>query len=219
MAEIRLEAKARDNFGKGAARQLRREERIPAVLYQHGEVPTHVSLPYHDTMLALRQANVLFSIQLPNGDKQLAVAKDIQRDPVRQIIEHVDLLKVRAGEKIQVDVPVHIIGESADGTIHLVDANTLAVMAEATNIPAGFEVDIEGLEAGTTITAGEVKLPYGVELIDDPEMLVVAVTVPKEEVEEPVEAEEGEEGAEGAEGEEGEAAEGAADEATEEAAE
>jgi large subunit ribosomal protein L25 len=220
MAEIQLAALPRTDFGKGAARQLRREERIPAVLYGRGEAPIHVSLPYHDTMLALRQANVLFGINLPESKKQLAVAKDVQRDPVRQLIEHVDLLKVRAGEKIQVEVPIHIVGESADGTIHLVDINTLAVLAEATHIPAGFEIDIEGLEAGTTIHAGEVTLPAGTELVTDPEHAVVLITVPKEEAEEPAEGEEGAEG-EAAEGEaaEGDAAEGDAEAKSDEAAE
>ena len=195
--EIKLAALPRTNFGKGAARQLRREERIPAVLYTQGETPTHVSLPYHDTMLALRQANVLFSIELPGEDKQLAVAKDIQRDYVRQIIEHVDLLKVRKGEKIQVDVPIHLEGESEAGTIHLVDAQTLTVLAEATRIPANLIIDITDLPAGTTITAGQVKLTEGATLVDDEDMPVVFITVPREESEE-TEAAEGEEGAESA---------------------
>jgi large subunit ribosomal protein L25 len=208
MAEVRLIGIERTEFGKGAARRLRREELIPAVMYELGETPTHVALPAHETMLALRQANVLFNI-ITNGNSQLAVTKSVQRDPVRQIIEHLDLLKVRAGEKITVEVPVHIIGESAEGTIHLVELQNVSLQAEATHLPQLLEIDITDLEEGHVIHAGDLVLPVGSVLESDPELAVVHITVPKEEVEEEPETTEAEEGEESetAEGEEGEAAE------------
>jgi large subunit ribosomal protein L25 len=178
VSEIKLAAEARTEFGKGAARRIRRENKIPAVLYGHGTDPVHITLPGHDTMLAVRHSNVLFSIDL-DGKAQLAVAKDVQRDPVRNVIEHVDLLLVRKGEKIAVDVTVNVVGESAPGTIHLVESQTLSVQAEATHLPESVDVSIEGLGAGTHITAGEVKLPAGSELLTDPAYLVVAIAEPK----------------------------------------
>jgi len=205
MAEIRLNGIERTEFGKGAARRLRREKLIPAVMYELGETPTHVALPEHETMLALRQANVLFNI-ITNGQSQLAVTKSVQRDPVRQIIEHLDLIKVRAGEKITVDVPIVIIGESADGTIHLVELQNVSLQAEATHLPQSLDVDITDLEDGHVVRAGDLALPTGSVLETDPEVAVVLITVPKEETEEP---------AEGEAGEEGEAAEAAAGEAAE----
>jgi len=212
MAEIRLVGIERTEFGKGAARRLRRNSLIPAVMYELGETPTHVALPEHETMLALRQANVLFNI-ITNGKSQLAVTKSVQRDPVRQIIEHLDLLKVRAGEKITVEVPIVIVGESADGTIHLVELQNVSLQAEATHLPQSLEVDITGLEEGHQVKAGDLVLPTGSVLESDPELTVVHITVPKEEAEET---------AEETEGEETEAAEGeteAAESETEEAAE
>jgi len=210
MAEIRLVGIERTEFGKGAARRLRRDNLIPAVMYELGETPTHVALPEHETMLALRQANVLFNI-ITNGNSQLAVTKSVQRDPVRQIIEHLDLLKVRAGEKITVEVPIVIVGESADGTIHLLDLQNVSLQAEATHLPQSLEVDITDLEEGHVVRAGDLIMPHGSVLETDPEVAVVLITVPKEEVEETEEAE-GEEGeAEATE----EAAEGEAEEAAE----
>jgi large subunit ribosomal protein L25 len=193
MAEINLAAEARTEFGKGAARRSRREGKIPAVLYGHGTDPLHVALPYHDTMLALRQANVLFSIEV-DGKAQLAVAKDVQRDPVRQIIEHVDLIIVKAGEKIAVDVPVHIVGEAMSGAITLLDMQTLSLEAEATKIPQNVTVDVDRLPFGTVITAGEVTLPEGATLLADPGASVVRIVEPAVEAETAeVEGEEGEE--------------------------
>ncbi|MFI6423508.1 50S ribosomal protein L25/general stress protein Ctc [Promicromonospora sp. NPDC050880] len=179
MAEIKLAAEARTEFGKGAARRIRRDNKIPAVLYGHGTDPVHVTLPGHESMLALRQTNVLLSIELDGAKGQLAVAKDIQRDPVRNVIEHIDLQVVRAGEKITVDVTVNIVGESAPGTIHLVEAQTLSVEAEATHLPESVDVSIEGLEAGAQVHAGEVTLPSGVTLLTDPEHAVVLITEPR----------------------------------------
>ena len=182
MAEIKLAAEPRTEFGKGAARRIRRDNKIPAVLYGHGTDPVHVTLPGHESMLALRQTNVLLSIEL-DGKGQLAVAKDIQRDPVRNVIEHIDLQVVRAGEKITVDISVNIVGESAPGTIHLVEEQTLSV-----------EVSIEGLESGAQVHAGEVALPAGSTLLTDPNAVVVLITEPRGEAS-PDEAEESAESA------------------------
>ncbi|MFD2793403.1 50S ribosomal protein L25/general stress protein Ctc [Promicromonospora vindobonensis] len=178
MAEIKLAAEPRTEFGKGAARRIRRDNKIPAVLYGHGDDPVHVTLPGHESMLALRQTNVLLNIDV-NGKGQLAVAKDVQRDPVRNVIEHIDLQVVSAGEKITVDISVNIVGESAPGTIHLVEEQTLSVEAEATHLPEFVEVSIEGLESGAQILAGDVKLPAGSELLTDPSYVVVLVTEPR----------------------------------------
>lgn len=192
MSEIKLVAEARTEFGKGAARRVRRANKIPAVLYGHGSDPLHVTLPGHETMMALKHSNALFSIEL-EGKAQLAIAKDVQRDPVRNVIEHVDLLIVKKGEKVAVDVPVVVTGESAPGTIHLVDLQTLAVEAEATHLPESIEVSIEGLEAGSQILAGDVKLPQGTTLTADAELLVVSVTEPQAEATEDEAAEAAEE--------------------------
>jgi large subunit ribosomal protein L25 len=178
MAEIKLVAEARTQFGKGAARRIRREDKIPAVLYGHGTQPVHITLPGHESMLALRHSNALFAIEL-EGESQLAIAKDVQRDPIRGFIEHIDLLVVEQGEKVSVDVTVNVVGESAPGTIHLVEAQTLAVEAEATHLPESIDVDITGLEAGATVTAGDVKLPEGATLVVDPEHIVVTIAEPR----------------------------------------
>ncbi|MFC8800727.1 50S ribosomal protein L25/general stress protein Ctc [Promicromonospora sp. NPDC057138] len=178
MAEIKLAAEARTEFGKGAARRIRRDNKIPAVLYGHGGDPVHVTLPGHESMLALRQTNVLLNIDV-DGKGQLAVAKDVQRDPVRNIIEHIDLQVVRAGEKITVDISVNIVGEPVPGTIHLVEEQTLSVEAEATHLPESVEVSIEGLESGSQIHAGDVVLPEGSTLLTDPKAVVVLVTEPR----------------------------------------
>ncbi|MBB5472008.1 large subunit ribosomal protein L25 [Cellulomonas hominis] len=177
VSEVKLAATARTEFGKGAARRLRRAHQIPAVLYGHGTEPVHVALPGHETMLAVKQANALFEIEL-EGKATLAIAKDVQRDPVKNVIEHVDLLIVRRGEKVSVEVPVTVVGESAPGTIHIVETQALALEAEATHLPEHVEVSIEGLEAGTALTAGELTLPKGAALVTDAETIVVTVTVP-----------------------------------------
>ncbi|MEN1976629.1 MULTISPECIES: 50S ribosomal protein L25/general stress protein Ctc [unclassified Cellulomonas] len=177
MSEVKLVATTRTEFGKGAARRLRRAHQIPAVLYGHGTEPVHVALPGHETMLAVKQANALFEIEL-EGKATLALAKDVQRDPVKNVIEHVDLLIVRRGEKVTVEVPVTVVGESAPGTIHIVETQTLTLEAEATHLPEHVEVSIEGLEAGTALTAGELALPAGSVLEGDAEQVIVTVTVP-----------------------------------------
>ena len=191
-----LAATRRTEFGKGAARRIRREDQIPAVLYGHGTDPVHLTLPGHSTWLALKDnPNALLTITF-DGGQELALARDVQRDPVRRTIDHIDFILVRKGEKVVVDVSVILDGESAPGTIHMLESQTLSVLADATKIPESLEVSIEGLEEGAIIRAGEVSLPDGVELETDPEYEVVIISVPRAEVEEDEEeAEETEEGA------------------------
>jgi large subunit ribosomal protein L25 len=214
----KLVAEVREQFGKGFARRIRAAGRIPAVIYGHGTDPQHVSLPGHEVGLILRKANQVLELDIA-GKTQLALVKDVQKDPVRQIIEHLDLVIVRKGEKVTIDVPVHVEGESAAGTIAALDSNTLSLEAEATHIPERIVVNIEGAEDGTQIFAKDLTLPEGSTLISDPDTLVVNVTVPAEVDLGETEVAEGE-AAEGEEGEavEGEAAEGdaaASDEAAE----
>ena len=175
---LTLTAEPRTQFGKGFARRARMAGQIPAVIYGHGTEPVHVLLPGHDTTMALKTKNALLTIKL-GGDSQLALAKDVQRDPVRRIIEHIDLLIVKKGEKITVDVPLHIVGESYPGTIHIQDHTTLQVIAEATHIPESFEANIEGLEEGHNLTAADIKLPAGAELVTEPDTILVSITVPR----------------------------------------
>jgi large subunit ribosomal protein L25 len=165
----KVHAELRTSFGKGFARRLRAAGKIPAVIYGHGEEPVHVALPGHQVALLLRRANAVLELDV-EGTNQLTLVKDVQKDPVHQIIEHIDLLVVKKGEKIQVDVPISVIGESAPGTIAAQDANTVLLEVEATHIPQRVEVDVEGLEDGTHITAADLKLPRGASLIVDPEI-------------------------------------------------
>ncbi|CAL8976066.1 MAG: 50S ribosomal protein L25/general stress protein Ctc [Cellulomonas sp. 73-145] len=178
MAETKLVATARTEFGKGAARRLRRAHQIPAVLYGHGTAPVHVALPGHELMLAVKHSNALLAIEL-DGKTTLALAKDVQVEPVHQVIEHVDLLIVRRGEKVTVDVPVHVVGESAPGTIHVVETQTLSLEADATALPDRVEVSIEGLEDGAIVHAGGITLPAGATLLTDAEHIVLTVSVPR----------------------------------------
>ena len=173
----KLVAEVRDQFGKGFARRIRAAGRIPAVIYGHGTDPQHVSLPGHEVSLLLRKANAVLELDIA-GKTQLTLVKDVQKDPVRQIIEHIDLLVVKKGEKVAIELPVVLTGESFAGTIANLDATTLSVEAEATHIPEHVEVSVEGLEEGAHITAADVKPPKGVTLIADPETLVVAISVP-----------------------------------------
>ena len=171
----KLVAESRTVFGKGAARRIRATGKIPAVIYGHGTEPQHVTLPGHEVSLILRKANAVFDLDI-NGKSQLALVKDVQKDPVRQIIEHIDLVIVRKGEKVTIDIPVHLEGEAEPGTQVLQDANTLSIEAEATNIPERLIVSIEGLGEGTHITASQVELPAGSTLVSDPDTLVVGIT-------------------------------------------
>jgi large subunit ribosomal protein L25 len=197
-------AEARDSFGKGAARKIRAAGKIPAVIYGHGTDPQHVTLPAHQVGLLIRKANAVLDLQIA-GKSQLALVKDVQKDPVHQIIEHLDLIVIRQGERVQVEVPVHLEGESYPGTIADLDAKTLTLDAEATHIPENIVLSVEGLEEGTQIHAKDVELPKGATLVSDPETLVVLVHVPQK-------VDLGEEAAEAA------AAEAPAGEAAEEAA-
>lgn len=211
MTDNKLVATTRTKFGKGAARSIRREHKIPAVMYGHGTVPVHITLPGHETMMALKVANVLLTIEI-DGKDQLALAKDIQRHPIRPIIEHVDLVVVRKGEKVTVDVPVHVVGEAAIETVVSLENNTVELAVEATHIPERLEVRVDGLQAGTQIHARDLELPKGAELVTEADVLVVNITqaITAEELEAElaveaaapaVEAVEGAEGAEGAEAE------------------
>ncbi len=172
-----LKAIPRTEFGKGAARRLRAADMIPAVIYGHGEAPRHVTLPGHDTMLAVKNSNALLTIHIEN-DKVLGLVKDVQRDPVKRHIEHVDLVIVRRGEKVQVEVSVYLEGEAAPETVVTVAAQSLQLEVEATAIPESLVVDVEGLEAGTQVLASSVTLPAGAVLLSDPDTLVVNVTEP-----------------------------------------
>jgi len=173
--EVKLTAELRTEFGKGAARRIRRAHKVPAVLYGHGTDPIHIALPGHETLLALRTANALLSIEV-NGSSQLALPKQVQRDPLRHTIEHVDLVIVRRGEKVTVDVRVQVEGEAGPETLVVVDHSSIPVEAEATNIPQQIVVSVEGLPPGTQILARDLRLPAG-SLVDlDPETLIVNIT-------------------------------------------
>ncbi len=175
MPEVKLTAELRTEFGKGAARRLRRAHKVPAVLYGHGTDPVHISLPGHDTLLALRTANALLSIDV-NGQSQLALPKQVQRDPLKHTIDHVDLVLVRRGEKVTVDIAIQLEGEAGDDTLVVVDHNSLPIEAEATHLPEQIMVSIEGLPAGTQILARDLVLPEGASLGLDPETLIVNIT-------------------------------------------
>lgn len=177
MADFKLIAEPRNEFGKGAARRTRRAGRIPAVVYGHGGDPVHISIDGHATMMALKHANALFEIESTDGAKNvLAIARDVQTDAVTRQIEHLDLIIVKRGEKVEVDVPVHIIGESAPGTMVQQEESTILIKADATKLPEYVEVTIDGRAAGEHVLAGQVELAKGVELAADPELLVVNVS-------------------------------------------
>jgi large subunit ribosomal protein L25 len=173
--EVRIAAEPRSEFGKGPSRRVRRAGRVPAVLYGHGTDPRHVSLPGHDVLLALRTANVLIRLEGLPGGSQLALPKAIQRDAIKGTVEHVDLIMVRRGEKVTVDVPVTVTGEVAPDGLLDQQLVQISVDAEATNIPPGIEVDIEGMEVGASVHAGDLTLPSGVSLAVEPDVLVLHV--------------------------------------------
>ncbi len=175
MPEVKLAAEMRTEFGKGAARRIRRANKIPAVLYGHGSDPVHITLPGHETLLALRVANALLSVEV-DGTSQLALPKQVQRDPIKGLIEHVDLVLVRRGEKVTVDVSIQVTGEAAPDTLVMVDRNVVAVEAEATRIPNEIEVSIEGMQPGVQILASDLKLPAGATLADEGDILIVNIT-------------------------------------------
>ena len=179
MSEVKISAEPRTEFGKGGARRTRRAGLVPAVLYGHGEAPVHIALPAREFAAAIRHGglNQVFTIDIVGGSgATLALPKAIQRDPIRDTYEHVDLIIVKRGEKVQVDVPVTLTGEAARNTLVVNESTTLAVTAEAMHLPSGFEVSIEGLEAGATVTAADVTLPSGCELAVEPEFVLANIT-------------------------------------------
>ncbi|MFC5805466.1 50S ribosomal protein L25/general stress protein Ctc [Streptomyces formicae] len=195
MSEVKLATETRTEFGKGAARRIRRENKVPGVLYGHGVDPIHVTLPGHDLLLALRTPNVLLALEI-EGKKELAIPKAVQRDPLKGFLEHVDLLLVKRGEKVSVEIPVHAEGELAPGGNLLEHVlNALPVEAEATHIPESFTVSVEGLEAGASVLAKDITLPNGVTLGVEEDAVVLQVLAaqaeePAAEAEEAVEGEE-----------------------------
>ena len=200
MVDNHVAVETRTSFGKGAARKLRASGKIPAVVYGHGADPLHVALPAHETTLIARRANALIELKMTDGE-QLVLIKDVQRDPVRQIIEHLDLVIVRKGEKVTVDIAVHVEGEPMSGTMVQMDHSSITVEAEATHIPEYVSVTVDGLEEGSQIHAGELSLPDGSTLVSDPEALILSIQLPPKVVEpEPGAVAEGEAGGEGAEG-------------------
>jgi large subunit ribosomal protein L25 len=173
--EVHITAEARDEFGKGAARRSRRAGRVPAVLYGHGTQTRHLSLPGHELMLALKTPNVLLRLDGLKPGSEIALPKAVQRNPVRGFIEHVDLILVRRGEKVTVEVPLRVTGDIVPDGLLEQQLVQISLEAEATNIPQGIDVDVEGMEIGAAVHAGDLKLPGGVSLQLDPETLVLHV--------------------------------------------
>ncbi|PZT70556.1 50S ribosomal protein L25 [Streptomyces sp. SW4] len=192
MSEVKISAETRTEFGKGAARRIRRADKVPGVLYGHGSDPLHLTFPGHDLLLALRTPNVLISLEIDGKTNELAIPKSVQRDPLKGFLEHVDLLLVKRGEKVQVEVPVVAEGELAPGgnlLEHVLDA--LPVEAEATHIPEQLTVSVEGLEAGASVHAKDIALPNGVTLAVEEDAVVLQVLAAQAE-EAPAEGAEGE---------------------------
>ncbi|MDX6433623.1 MAG: large subunit ribosomal protein [Streptosporangiaceae bacterium] len=179
MSEVRIAAEPRTEFGKGAARRTRRAGRVPAVLYGHGTDPQHISLPGHELMLALKTSNVLLRVQGLSGADELALPKDVQRDPIKGFLEHVDLLLVKLGEKVAVEIPVQLTGEIVSGNRLDQQLVQIAVEAEATHIPQSVEIDVSGLDVGAVIYAKDVELPRGVTLAVDEDALVLQIVAEK----------------------------------------
>jgi large subunit ribosomal protein L25 len=177
VSEVRLTAETRTEFGKGGARRTRRAGKVPAVIYGHGADPRHVALPAREFANAIRHggSNVLLTLDVDGGE-QLAIPKSIQRHPIKGYFEHVDLLAVRRGEKVTIDVPVHVVGDIAPGGLLNQENTTIRVEAEATHLPTGFEVSITGLDIGSQVTAADVPLPTGSVLVTDPEILLLSIS-------------------------------------------
>ncbi|HEY8282681.1 MAG TPA: 50S ribosomal protein L25/general stress protein Ctc [Leifsonia sp.] len=170
-------AETRDSFGKGAARKIRAAGKIPAVIYGHGTDPVHVTLPAHQVGLLLRKANAVLDVDV-EGTSQLALVKDVQKDPVLQIIEHLDLIVIRRGEKVEVEIPVHVEGESYPGTIAVLEVQTLRLEVEATHIPERIVLDVTDAAEGTQYHAKDFQLPAGAVLAEDPDLLILNIVVP-----------------------------------------
>ncbi len=218
MSAEKIPAESRNEFGKGAARRIRRADKVPAVVYGHGNEPMHITLPGHETMMALKHggANALLELDV-EGKTHLALTKQVQIDPITRHLEHVDFVAVRRGEKVTVEIPIHLNGEAARDTLVVTETATVGVEAEATHIPEYIEIDIEGAEAGTQIHASDLKLPSGSTLLLDADALIVNITeaptvemmeaeLEEAEAEAGIEREESDEEAEAAEGESDEAA-------------
>ena len=171
-------AEVRDSFGKGAARKIRAAGKIPAVIYGHGTEPVHITVPAHQVGLLLRKANAVLDIEIAGGKNQLTLVKDVQKDPVLQIIEHLDLIIVRSGEKVSVEVPVHVLGDTYPGTIAVLDVNTLRLEVEATHIPENIVLDVTDAVEGTQFHAKDFTLPKGAVLAEDEDLLILNVMIP-----------------------------------------
>ncbi|MGI5154471.1 50S ribosomal protein L25/general stress protein Ctc [Microbispora sp. CA-102843] len=174
MSEVRIATELRNEFGKGAARKIRRTNKVPAVLYGHGTETKHLTLPGHELLLALRTPNVLIRLQ-GEGVDEIALPKGVQRDPIKGFIEHVDLLLVKRGEKVVVEIPVTVTGDPVGSAIVEQQLVTISVETEATHIPTGVEVDVDGKDAGFAVHASDLNLPSGTTLAGDPEALVLQV--------------------------------------------
>ncbi|MFJ8655418.1 50S ribosomal protein L25/general stress protein Ctc [Streptomyces rochei] len=198
MSEVKIAAETRTEFGKGAARRIRRDDKVPGVLYGHGSDPLHLTLPGHDLLLALRTPNVLIALDIDGGKtNELAIPKSVQRDPIKGFLEHVDLQLVKRGETVTVEIPVQAEGELAPGGYlleHVLDA--LPVEAEATHIPEQVTVSVEGLEAGASVLAKDITLPSGVKLAVEDDAVVLQVLASQAEEPAAETAGEGEEAAE-----------------------
>ena len=176
-SEVKIVAEARTEFGKGAARRIRRDNKVPAVIYGHGNDPIHVTLPGHDTLMAIKHggANAVLNIEV-DGKVQLALTKQIQSDPIKGFLEHIDFVEVRKGEKVTVDVAIHLVGEALPEALVVTENTTVSLEAEATNIPEFIELSIEGADVGTQFHASDLVLPTGSLLLSDDDMMVVNVT-------------------------------------------
>ena len=175
MSEVRLPAQSRSEFGKGASRRLRRADQVPAVRYGHGTAPRHLSLPGHDLMLALKTRNVLLALDL-GGTTELALAKDVQRDPVKGFLKHVDLVLVRRGERVQINLAVVVEGVVPPGQLLTHALNEVVVEAEATHLPEPIVVDVTGFTADQDLRAGQLPLPAGTDLVTDPDAIVISLS-------------------------------------------
>ncbi|GAA1821350.1 50S ribosomal protein L25/general stress protein Ctc [Luedemannella flava] len=179
MSEVKISAEPRTEFGKGGARRTRRAGLVPAVLYGHGSDPKHIALPAREFAAAIRHGgmNQVFSIDMTDGGPVLALPKAIQRDPIKDTFEHIDLIIVQRGEKVTVDVPVQLTGEAAKGTLVVTEHSTLSILAEALHLPEHVEVSIDGLEAGSHVTAGDVTLPKGSTLAGDADTILAVISL------------------------------------------
>ncbi|MEU4652740.1 50S ribosomal protein L25/general stress protein Ctc [Streptomyces sp. NPDC023723] len=175
-SEVKIVAETRSEFGKGAARRIRRDNKVPGVLYGHGSDPLHLTLPGHELLMALRTPNVLIALDIDGKSSELAIPKSVQRDAIKGFLEHVDLQLVQRGETVSVEIYVHTEGELAPGGNLLEHVlNTLPVEAEATNIPESVTVSVEGLEAGASVLAKDIPLPAGTKLGVDEDTVVLQV--------------------------------------------